>query len=48
VPVAQLIDDDYILKRASEVNPDKPSDTQSVVPGLGTTMPEKAETTHTR
>jgi gamma-glutamyltranspeptidase/glutathione hydrolase len=46
VPVAQLIDDDYILKRASEVNPDTPSDTKSVVPGLGTTMPEKAETTH--
>ncbi|MEA3112807.1 MAG: gamma-glutamyltranspeptidase / glutathione hydrolase, partial [Caballeronia sp.] len=35
VPVAQLIDDDYILKRASEVNPDTPSDTKSVVPGLG-------------
>jgi gamma-glutamyltranspeptidase/glutathione hydrolase len=46
VPIAQLIDDDYILKRASEVNPDTPSDTKSVVPGLGTTMPEKAETTH--
>ncbi|WP_213779788.1 gamma-glutamyltransferase [Caballeronia sp. dw_276] len=46
VPIAQLINDDYILKRASEVNPDTPSDTKSVVPGLGTTMPEKAETTH--
>ncbi|WP_370653408.1 gamma-glutamyltransferase [Caballeronia sp. Lep1P3] len=46
VPVAQLIDDDYILKRAQEVNPDVPSDTKSVQPGLGTSMPEKAETTH--
>jgi gamma-glutamyltranspeptidase/glutathione hydrolase len=46
VPIAQLIDDDYLLKRAQEVNPDKPSDTKSVVPGLGTSMPEKAETTH--
>ncbi|WP_250493458.1 gamma-glutamyltransferase [Caballeronia sp. GAWG1-1] len=46
VPVAQLTDDDYILKRAQEVNPDKPSDTKSVLPGLGTSMPEKAETTH--
>jgi gamma-glutamyltranspeptidase / glutathione hydrolase len=46
VPVAQLTNDDYILKRSAEVNPDTPSDTKSVVPGLGTTMPEKAETTH--
>jgi gamma-glutamyltranspeptidase / glutathione hydrolase len=46
VPVAQLTNDDYILKRANEVNPDTPSDTKSVVPGLGTSMPEKAETTH--
>jgi gamma-glutamyltranspeptidase / glutathione hydrolase len=46
VPVAQLINDDYLLKRASEVDPDKPSDTKSILPGLGTTMPEKAETTH--
>jgi gamma-glutamyltranspeptidase / glutathione hydrolase len=46
VPVAQLINDDYILKRAQEVNPDEPSDTKSVQPGLGTSMPEKAETTH--
>src|SRR6202012_1352188 len=35
-----------LLKRASEVDPDKPSDTKSVQPGLGTSMPEKAETTH--
>lgn len=46
VPVAQLLNDDYILKRAQEVNPDAPSDTKSVMPGLGTSMPEKAETTH--
>ncbi len=46
VPVAQLIDDAYIAKRAAEVNPTTPSDTKSVQPGLGAAMPEKAETTH--
>jgi gamma-glutamyltranspeptidase/glutathione hydrolase len=46
VPVAQLIDSTYLAKRAAEVNPDQPSDTKSVQPGLGTSMPEKAETTH--
>ncbi len=46
VPIAQLIDDKYISKRAAEVNPKAPSDTKSVQPGLGTKMPEKAETTH--
>ncbi|MEX3967241.1 gamma-glutamyltransferase [Paraburkholderia sp. EG286B] len=46
VPVAQLTDDPYLAKRAAEVDPDKPSDTKSVQPGLGTSMPEKAETTH--
>jgi gamma-glutamyltranspeptidase/glutathione hydrolase len=46
VPVAQLIDDGYIGKRAAEVDPAKPSDTKSVQPGLGTSMPEKAQTTH--
>ncbi|MEX3815596.1 gamma-glutamyltransferase [Paraburkholderia sp. BR13439] len=46
VPVTQLIDEAYIAKRAAEVNPTTPSDTKSVQPGLGTTMPEKAETTH--
>ena len=46
VPIAQLTDDAYLAKRAAEVNPDKPSDTQSVQPGLGTSMPEKAATTH--
>jgi gamma-glutamyltranspeptidase/glutathione hydrolase len=46
VPVAQLTDDAYLAKRAAEVNPNAPSDTKSVQPGLGTSMPEKAETTH--
>ena len=46
VPVTQLTDDAYIAKRAAEVDPQKPSDTKSVQPGLGTSMPEKAETTH--
>jgi gamma-glutamyltranspeptidase / glutathione hydrolase len=46
VPVAQLTDDAYLAKRAAEVNPNTPSDTKSVVAGLGTSMPEKAETTH--
>ncbi|MCX4162851.1 MULTISPECIES: gamma-glutamyltransferase [Paraburkholderia] len=46
VPVAQLTDPAYIAKRAAEVNPNQPSDTKSVQPGLGTSMPEKAETTH--
>ncbi|MEX3899916.1 gamma-glutamyltransferase [Paraburkholderia sp. BR10954] len=46
VPVAQLIDETYLAKRAAEVNPDTPSDTKSVQPGRGTSMPEKAETTH--
>ncbi|OLL32482.1 gamma-glutamyltransferase [Burkholderia sp. SRS-W-2-2016] len=46
VPVAQLIDDAYVAKRAGEVNPNAPSDTTSVQAGLGTSMPEKAETTH--
>jgi gamma-glutamyltranspeptidase / glutathione hydrolase len=46
VPVAELIDPAYLAKRVAEVDPDKPSDTKSVQPGLGTSMPEKAETTH--
>ncbi|MFP3799418.1 gamma-glutamyltransferase [Paraburkholderia tropica] len=46
VPVAQLTDDAYLAKRVAEVDPVKPSDTKSVQPGLGTSMPEKAETTH--
>ncbi|WP_323117951.1 gamma-glutamyltransferase [Burkholderia alba] len=46
VPVARLTSDAYIARRAAEVNPAAPSDTKSVQPGLGTSMPEKAETTH--
>jgi gamma-glutamyltranspeptidase/glutathione hydrolase len=46
VPLADLTDDAYLAKRASEVNLTAPSDTQSVLPGLGTAMPEKTETTH--
>ncbi|MDR2990525.1 MAG: gamma-glutamyltransferase, partial [Burkholderiaceae bacterium] len=52
VPSAQLIADAYLQKRAAEVNPNTPSDTKSVQPGLGTSMPqavaapEKPETTH--
>jgi gamma-glutamyltranspeptidase/glutathione hydrolase len=46
VPVAQLTDDAYVAKRAAEVNPNALSDTKSVQAGLGTSMPEKAETTH--
>jgi gamma-glutamyltranspeptidase / glutathione hydrolase len=46
VPVAPLIDDAYLAKRAAEVDPKKPSDTKIVQAGLGTSMPEKAETTH--
>lgn len=46
VPIAQLTDDAYIAKRAAEVDPEKPTDTKAVQPGLGTSMPEKAETTH--
>ncbi|AXF01051.1 gamma-glutamyltransferase [Paraburkholderia hospita] len=46
VPVAQLTDDAYVAKRAAEVNPSAPSDTKTVQAGLGTSMPEKAETTH--
>lgn len=51
VPVAQLIDDSYVAKRAAEVNPENPTETALVKPGLGTSMPErvmpeKSETTH--
>jgi gamma-glutamyltranspeptidase/glutathione hydrolase len=46
VPIAQLTDDAYIAKRAAEVSQNAPSDTKSVQPGLGTSMPEKVETTH--
>jgi gamma-glutamyltranspeptidase/glutathione hydrolase len=46
VPIAQLTDDAYLAKRAAEVNQSAPSDTKSVQPSLGTSMPERVETTH--
>ncbi|MGB6306935.1 MAG: gamma-glutamyltransferase [Steroidobacteraceae bacterium] len=41
VPIAALLAPEYLARRAREVNPDKPSPTASVVPGL-----EKPQTTH--
>ncbi len=41
VPVSNLINPAYVAKRAKEVDPDKPSPTKAVVPGL-----EKPQTTH--
>lgn len=41
VPVSNLIDPAYVARRAKEVDPEKPSPTPSVKPGL-----EKPQTTH--
>lgn len=41
VPVSNLIDPAYVARRAKEIDPEKPSATQAVSPGL-----EKLETTH--
>ncbi len=41
VPVSNLIDPAYVARRAREVNPDRPSATKAVSPGL-----EKLQTTH--
>jgi gamma-glutamyltranspeptidase/glutathione hydrolase len=41
VPVSNLIDPAYVAKRAAEIDPDKPSPTKAVAPGL-----EKPQTTH--
>lgn len=41
VPVSNLIDPAYVAKRAKEIDPDKPSATKGVSPGLG-----KLQTTH--
>lgn len=41
VPVSNLIDPAYAARRAAEIDPDKPSPTKAVVPGL-----EKLQTTH--
>ncbi|ENZ80964.1 MULTISPECIES: gamma-glutamyltransferase [Caulobacter] len=41
VPVSNLIDPAYVARRAKEIDPDKPSPTKAVQPGL-----EKPQTTH--
>ncbi|PZQ47731.1 MAG: gamma-glutamyltranspeptidase, partial [Phenylobacterium zucineum] len=41
VPVSNLIDPAYVARRAREVDPDRPSPSKAVVPGL-----EKPQTTH--
>jgi gamma-glutamyltranspeptidase/glutathione hydrolase len=41
VPVAALIAPAYVARRAAEIDPDRPSPTRAVVPGL-----EKPQTTH--
>jgi gamma-glutamyltranspeptidase/glutathione hydrolase len=46
IPVARLIDDGYLARRAAEVNPAAPSDTASILPGLDACPSEQAETTH--
>ncbi|MGH8779280.1 gamma-glutamyltransferase [Paraburkholderia sp.] len=46
VPVDRLIDDAYLAQRADEVSPDEVPGAVPVKPGLGDTMPEKAQTTH--
>ncbi|WP_283190673.1 gamma-glutamyltransferase [Pseudomonas sp. PMCC200344] len=46
VPVRQLLDENYLLRRAAEVSVAAPSDTSKVVAGLKITFPEKPETTH--
>jgi gamma-glutamyltranspeptidase/glutathione hydrolase len=46
VPVAQLIAQPYLARRAAEVNPVTRSATASVLPGLGNELPERLETTH--
>ncbi|WP_341314806.1 gamma-glutamyltransferase [Paraburkholderia sp. IMGN_8] len=45
-PVDKLIDDAYLAQRADEVKPDALPGATPVKPGLGDTMPEKAQTTH--
>jgi gamma-glutamyltranspeptidase / glutathione hydrolase len=53
VPMAQLLSDDYLRRRAAEVNPLVPTPLANVKPGLGTDYPvapsstnERPETTH--
>jgi gamma-glutamyltranspeptidase/glutathione hydrolase len=52
VPMAELLSDDYLRRRAAEVNPRVPTPLAQVKPGLGTAFPaaaaaaEKPQTTH--
>jgi len=46
VPVDKLIDDDYLQKRVESITPDEVPGAVPVKPGLGDSLPEKAQTTH--
>jgi len=46
VPVDKLIDDAYLAKRVEDITPDEVPGAVPVKPGLGDSMPEKAQTTH--
>ena len=46
VPVDKLIDDTYLAKRVEDITPDEVPGAAPVKPGLGDSMPEKAQTTH--
>ncbi|WP_118180633.1 gamma-glutamyltransferase [Paraburkholderia phosphatilytica] len=46
IPVAKLLDDSYLASRAAEVKADAAPGATGVKPGLGDTMPERAQTTH--
>ncbi|MDE1183760.1 gamma-glutamyltransferase [Paraburkholderia sp.] len=46
IPVDKLIDDAYLAQRAAEVKADEVPGATPVKPGLGESMPEKAQTTH--
>ncbi len=46
VPVDKLTDDAYLAKRVEDITPDEVPGAAPVKPGLGDSMPEKAQTTH--
>ncbi|MEM5435409.1 gamma-glutamyltransferase [Paraburkholderia diazotrophica] len=46
VPVDRLTDDAYLAKRVEDITPDEVLGAAPVKPGLGDSMPEKAQTTH--
>ncbi|WP_109483148.1 gamma-glutamyltransferase [Paraburkholderia sp. C35] len=46
VPIDKLIDDAYLSKRVEDITPDEVPGSAPVKPGLGDSMPEKAQTTH--